>query len=135
MPRPKKCRRIGCDPGHKYFKPRGVPLSQLKTVDLGADELESLRLADLLRISQADAADSMDVSQPTFNRILAEARAKVATSIVEGCALRIGDAPGEHVAIEPCGRNHGRACEKHRSGAGRRFSQSSHDETTKDVKQ
>ncbi len=90
-------------------------MSQLKTVDLGSDEIESLRLADFLRRPQVEAAKSMGVSQSTFNRILAEARNKVATSLVEGCALRIGAAQEGHVVIVSnnagekwsCGRIHG----------------------------
>ncbi len=53
------------------------------------DELEAVRLADVLDLPQIEAAVQMDVSQPTYNRILKSAREKVAKAIVEGCALRI----------------------------------------------
>ncbi len=48
-----------------------------------------MRLADVLDLPQLEAAVRMDVSQPTYNRILKSARGKVARAIVEGCALRI----------------------------------------------
>ena len=89
MPRPRRCRRVCCEPNHRLFKPQGTPTTQLHKIDLGLDELEAIRLADVLDLSQLDAAGRMDVSQPTYNRILRSAREKVARAIVEGCALRI----------------------------------------------
>lgn len=89
MPRPRRCRRVCCDPAYQYFKPRGVPLSRIDRVELGLDEFEAVRLADFIGMSQTEAAKSMDVSQPTFNRIVATARAKVAKCLVEGLALKI----------------------------------------------
>lgn len=61
-------------------------------MDLGLDELEAVRLTDMLGLTQAEAATSMGVSQPTLNRILAGARRKIAECLVEGHALRIGSA-------------------------------------------
>ena len=71
------------------FKPQGIPTTALHKVDLGLDELEAVRLADVLDLPQLEAAVQMDVSQPTYNRILKSAREKVARAIVEGYALRI----------------------------------------------
>ena len=62
---------------------------ELEIVDLGLDELESLRLADQLGFSQAKAAKEMNISQPTFNRILSSARKKVADCLVGGKAIKI----------------------------------------------
>ena len=78
-----------CEPNHRLYKPQGIPTTQLDKVDLDLDELEALRLADMLYLPQLDAASQMDVSQPTYNRILKSARGKVTRAIVEGCALRI----------------------------------------------
>ena len=47
MPRPFKCRRVCCDPTADYFKPRGIPVSELQQVCLALDELEAIRLADI----------------------------------------------------------------------------------------
>ncbi|MGB2581242.1 MAG: DUF134 domain-containing protein [Thermoplasmata archaeon] len=98
MPRPRRCRRVCCEPGYLMFKPQGIPTTDLHKIDLGLDELEAVRLADVLDLPQLEAAVQMDVSQPTYNRILKSAREKVAKAIVEGCALRIqkGD---QNVAI------------------------------------
>jgi predicted DNA-binding protein (UPF0251 family) len=89
MPRPVGCRRVGHAPEVVYFKPGGIPVSALEEEILGIDELESLRLADLLGLYQADAASRMDVSRQTFGRIVESARRKVANALVNGKALRI----------------------------------------------
>jgi predicted DNA-binding protein (UPF0251 family) len=89
MPRPKRCRRVCCDPKYKYYKPRGVPLDSLTCIDLAMDELEALRLADGVGMTQCAAAARMGISQPTFNRIISGARNKVANGLVNGNALRI----------------------------------------------
>jgi predicted DNA-binding protein (UPF0251 family) len=91
MPRPKICRRICCDIDSRFFKPRGIPLRDLKIINLGIDELESLRLSDQLGLSQIEAAKKMSISQPTFNRIISSARQKVADCLVEGKAIKIED--------------------------------------------
>ena len=85
-------------PGYRFFKPQGIPLDEIDWTDLGLDELEALRLADVERLPQAKAAGMMDVSQPTFNRILSGARAKVARCLLDGTALRMGDGSDSTVA-------------------------------------
>jgi predicted DNA-binding protein (UPF0251 family) len=89
MPRPLLCRRIAQHPDATYFKPRGVPLTQLEEVVLTVDELEALRLADKEGMYQEQAAERMHISRPTFGRIVETARGKVAEALVEGKALRI----------------------------------------------
>ncbi|MFH1682425.1 MAG: DUF134 domain-containing protein [Candidatus Woesearchaeota archaeon] len=89
MPRPRRYRRVGCQPGVTYFKPAGIPKSELGEVILAVDEFEALRLKDLLEIEQTEAAKKMNISQPTFHRLLLSARKKVADSIVNGKALKI----------------------------------------------
>ena len=89
MPRPLICRRVSGCPRTEYFKPAGIPLSGLAEVRLTRDELESLRLADLERMYQADAASKMGVSRQTFGNIVESARHKVADVLVNGRALRI----------------------------------------------
>jgi len=53
------------------------------------EEMESIRLKDHLGMDQREAAELMKVSQPTFHRILAEARKKIGCALVCGKALRI----------------------------------------------
>ena len=95
MARPKKRRRVCCQPGAFYFKPRGIPLFQLEEVALSLDELETLRLADNEGLYHEDAALRMKISRATFGRILNEARRKVAYAILEGKALRIETPEGK----------------------------------------
>jgi uncharacterized protein len=92
MPRPKKCRYIGCNPSALYFKPRGIPLFQLEETSLEMDELEAVRLADFEGMYHEDAAVKMNISRATFGRILSSARRKVADVIVNGKALKIENA-------------------------------------------
>ena len=89
MTRPKKARCINFDPSVTYFKPRAIPLSELKQVDLSIDELEALRLFDVENIEQTEAAVKMKISQPTFHRILKQARKKVADALINGKAIKI----------------------------------------------
>ena len=89
MPRPRKHRRICCNPSAYYFKPRGIPVFELKEIILEHDELESLRLADLLAYSHEDAASEMKISRATFGRIVEIARKKVADGILNGKAIKI----------------------------------------------
>jgi len=89
MPRPLKCRRVGCAPDSNYFKPRGVPVKSLEHVSLSMDEFEAIRLADLEGLYQEDAAKRMDISRPTFGNILASAHEKVADALVNSKVLKI----------------------------------------------
>lgn len=69
-------------------------MSELSLIELELDELEAIRLSDVEDLPQAVAAKRMDISQPTFNRILSGARAKVAKALTEGVALKIArDSP------------------------------------------
>ena len=55
------------------------------------DELEALRLVDYQGLTQEEAARKMMVSRGTVWRCLDSARKKVATMLVEGRELVIGD--------------------------------------------
>ena len=98
MARPKICRMVCCEPSVNYFKPGGIPLTELDKVSLAVDELEALRLKDLEVMGQRNAAETMYVSQPTFHRILQSAHGKVADALVNGKAIRIEG--GEYVVKE-----------------------------------
>lgn len=89
MTRPRKLRRLGFLPSVYYYKPRGIPLSQLNEVILKRDELEALKLHDVDKMEQIEAAKKMEISQPTFGRILDGAYKKIARAIIEGRAIRI----------------------------------------------
>ena len=98
MARPVKQRRIACVPAASYFKPAGVPLRDLEEIVLGLDEVEAMRLTDLEKLYQLEAAEQMGVSRQTIGNILQSARRKVADALVNGKALRIAGG-----AVEPDG--------------------------------
>jgi uncharacterized protein len=89
MPRPRCLRRICCVPGVTYFKPAGIPLRLLEEVVVTLDEVEALRLADLEGMYQEKAAARMNISRPTFSRLIESAHKKVAEALVKGKALRL----------------------------------------------
>ena len=89
MPRPRLCRKVGYSPEITYFKPRGVPVSRLEESILSIDEFEAVRLKDLEGFEQEECAKKMDISQPTFHRLVLSARKKIADSIINGKALKI----------------------------------------------
>ncbi|MCX6150602.1 MAG: DUF134 domain-containing protein [Ignavibacteriales bacterium] len=91
MPRPKKHRKINCNPVSYYFKPQGIPMTELEEIILDADELEALRLADLLAYSHERSAIKMKISRATFGRIVESARNKVVDAILHGKAIKIGN--------------------------------------------
>jgi predicted DNA-binding protein (UPF0251 family) len=62
----------------------------LETIEMGADELEALRLMDYEGLYQAQCAERMGVSRATLSRTLAEARRKVADVLLHGKRLVIG---------------------------------------------
>lgn len=93
MARPLCPRRIAHRPPSTYFKPAGIPLFELEEIELGADELEALRLADVEDLYHTEAAQKMRVSRQTFDRNVRRARMKVAGALVQGKALRVMAAP------------------------------------------
>jgi len=66
-------------------------MRDLDEIILEYDELESLRLADLLAYSHEESAEEMKISRATFGRILENARKKVADGILNGKAIRINE--------------------------------------------
>jgi predicted DNA-binding protein (UPF0251 family) len=89
MSRPPKCRRVSFLPEANYFKPAGIPLRLLDEVILSVEEAEAIRLKDLEGLAQEQGAEKMNISRPTFQRILASARQKIADSLLNGKAIRI----------------------------------------------
>jgi predicted DNA-binding protein (UPF0251 family)/predicted Fe-Mo cluster-binding NifX family protein len=89
VPRPSKCRRVEFLPEITYFKPAGVPLKNLEKISMSVAEAEALRLKDLEGLEQEEGAAKMNVSRPTFQRIVATARKKIADALLNGKAIRI----------------------------------------------
>jgi predicted DNA-binding protein (UPF0251 family) len=101
-------------PAASLFKPAGIPARVLEEVVLALDELEAIRLADLLGHYQEQAAERMRISRPTFGRIVDSARRKVAEALIMGKALRIEGGP---VVAECAGDSRCPSCEKEWIGA------------------
>ena len=126
MPRPPKERTVSQLPPVVEYKPAGVRMCDLEVMILTVEEMEAVRLADVEGLEQADAAASMEVSAPTFNRIISGAHRKIATALWRGQALRVEGgtfrlAPHRHGQCrhfrcrgcgheweEPCGSGRGR---------------------------
>lgn len=89
MARPRKCRWVEFEPGVTFFKPQGIPMRALEQVVISVDELEAIRLSDLLGLSQEEVAQEMKVSRPTVTRMLAKAHRTIADALVHGKAIKI----------------------------------------------
>lgn len=61
----------------------------LEVVELTAEELEALRLKNMKGFDQEEAAQKMDTSQSTFQRILTSAYKKITEALIEGKAIEI----------------------------------------------
>lgn len=89
--RPQKLRRITAEPCCRRFLPETG--SDAPAMRLGLDMLEALRLADAEGLSQEEAARQMEISPPTFCRLLAEARRRVAQALTRGLPLVVEGGP------------------------------------------
>ena len=89
MPRPRLHRHIKFKPNVTYFKPRGVPMRHLEIMHLTAEEIEAIRLKNVEGLDQEHAAEQMETSQSTFQRILSSAYKKISQALIEGKAIEI----------------------------------------------
>jgi predicted DNA-binding protein (UPF0251 family) len=104
MPRPRKPRRCGCNMCARAFRPSGMPMSTAEKIPMARDELEAMRLCDLLGLTQEEAGKRMGVSRGTVQRTVKVARAKVARALVEGAALIMEDTiPGSQADLQDPG--------------------------------
>lgn len=89
MPRPTRNRKVVNPPQMSGFKPFGMPLCELKVLELQFDEYESINLVNYQDLSQDLAAEMMGISRPTFTRVYNRALKKIAKAFVEGMAIKI----------------------------------------------
>lgn len=61
----------------------------IEEIKLSLDEYEALRLSDYNGLSQEEAAEEMEISRPTFTRLIEIARKKIADFIINGKMLTI----------------------------------------------
>lgn len=89
MARPTKWRKIENIPTIPYFIPSNKDIVEVPENILKLEELEAIRLKDLEGLEQEECAEKMEVSRPTFQRILLSAREKIADSLVNGKIIHI----------------------------------------------
>lgn len=89
MPRPRIKRCIAKSPVARFYKPQAIKMRDLEQIVLSHDQLEALRLADVEKLEQVEAANLMNISRSTFSRLLAEARTITATALTKGWAIKI----------------------------------------------
>ena len=130
MARPKRLRRLAYAPPAHLFLPSGEDARTTPgdMIVLSMDEFESLRLADLQRHSQEEAAKKMGVSRPTFGRIVESGRSKVARALVLGCRIEISGGAfvfgrGRHLQCPRCRRRQARVIGERKRVECRRCSQ------------
>jgi predicted DNA-binding protein (UPF0251 family) len=104
MPRPKCPRHVCGIPDKNYFKPRGIPASDLEEVILTLDEYEAIRLADYEQLYQEEAAGKMNISRQTFGRIIEAAHKKIADVLLNGKALKIKGGEVAFDETKKCGQ-------------------------------
>lgn len=71
------------------FKPQGIPMSELEIIDLEVDEIEVLRLCDYEQKSQIEAAEIMQISRGTIQRLLNSGRKKVLEALLYSQGLKL----------------------------------------------
>lgn len=82
-------RRVETLPLVQNYKPVGIPRKLLKKTQITLDEYEAIRLADYLQLEHESAARKMQISRPTFTRLIQKARHQISRSIIEGTELVI----------------------------------------------
>ena len=80
---------VGSPPVYRSFKPSGVMRSTLEQIQLELSEYEAIRLADYEGLDHAEAATEMEISRPTFSRLIEKARGKMARFLIDGRELAI----------------------------------------------
>lgn len=71
----------------RCFMPEGCP--KIEAISLTLEELEAVRLVDLLDLDQEEAAFYMGISRKAFWNDLMNARKKISAALVYGMGLRI----------------------------------------------
>lgn len=89
MARDKNQRELNFKPLFKKFGQ--TQIENKNEIALLHEEIEAIYLMDLLGLYQEDAAKRMNVSRPTFSRIIRNARHKVANCLISGAKLHIHD--------------------------------------------
>lgn len=89
MPRPLKWRQVCALPNNNKFGPLDVAFDADQYIKMSVDEYETIRLIDLEGLDQEQCAQQMKVARTTVQGIYADARKKIASSLVNGNPLII----------------------------------------------
>jgi len=89
MPGRRRCRRVGQQPAFTSFGPALAGSREPEEAVLSVDEFEAVRLKDLEGLDQNECAAQMEISQPTFHRLVVSARRKVADALTHGKTIKI----------------------------------------------
>jgi uncharacterized protein len=87
MARPKKIKRLSSIIGCNDFVP--VTSICLETIYLEREEFEAINLKDFQGLEQKQASKKMAISQPTFHRVLLNARKKIADALINKKEIKI----------------------------------------------
>ncbi|MBN2278976.1 MAG: DUF134 domain-containing protein [Candidatus Marinimicrobia bacterium] len=80
--RPAKERIVEKPPKIQGMKPMGVPGRLLEKISLSIDEYEAIRLSDFEGMDHKASSEYMNISRPTFTRLLQSGHQKIADAIV-----------------------------------------------------
>ncbi|MBN2300705.1 MAG: DUF134 domain-containing protein [Acholeplasmataceae bacterium] len=89
MSRPKRLRRVCFLPEYTTFGSNESNHKSSEIITMSIEELESIRLMDLDDYDQEKAAEALDVSRGTLQRIYYSAKKKVAEMLICGKELVI----------------------------------------------
>jgi predicted DNA-binding protein (UPF0251 family)/predicted Fe-Mo cluster-binding NifX family protein len=82
---------------NNVFKPKSSRIRIFKEVIILEDEFEAVRLKDFCDLDQNQAAKQMQISQPTFHRLIKAGRKKIIDALINGKILRV---KGENVIMK-----------------------------------
>ena len=115
MPRPRKHRRVCCLPQSNLYGPLRIPITDNNIINMTVGEYETIRLIDFEEMTQETCAESMNVARTTVQKIYADARKKLADSLVNGKIIKIEG--GDYLLYNQEERIYGPGrCRRHRNG-------------------
>lgn len=91
MSRPLKFRNIEFTPKHRIFGPLNLNADNTEAIILNEDELEVIRLIDLEKLTQEEASKKIKTSRTTVQNLYAQAREKIAQSLINQKILFLGN--------------------------------------------
>lgn len=86
MSRPKIKRRIRCKSVCSCFKPDTKNNKDYILIE--KDEYQAIKLYDVDALDQKESSKKMNISQPTFGRILSLAHKKISKAIINGAEIK-----------------------------------------------